>query len=268
MVRHTLKSLGPKVLSTRMVREYVDRLYTPAAVASRSMNDSYEGAADLAAWKARVVARLVRACTSTTSRPRASPTAPELGGGMDLHVFVSLGSLAPEDVDVQVVHGRVKGEDELVDTTTTPLTLAETYEGGRHRFDGHLQLSRAGSFGYTVRILPAQPAPRLARGAGVGGARVGGLGFPGRPGKLWAGGQCFTRQPQDSAASPVRFVRRMTCSAMARFTIQPSHWPTGMLALTAACTSPPRGWPRPGGECGRWGAALTSPRERVDRLAT
>ena len=55
MVRHTLKSLGPKVLSTRMVREYVDRLYAPAAVASRAMNDSYEGAADLASWKHRVV---------------------------------------------------------------------------------------------------------------------------------------------------------------------------------------------------------------------
>ena len=76
MVRHTLKSLGPKVLSTRMVREYVEVLYAPAAVASRAMNDSYEGAAELAAWKARVVEGLVRRCTSTTSRPRASPTPP------------------------------------------------------------------------------------------------------------------------------------------------------------------------------------------------
>ena len=32
MVRHTLKSLGPKVLATRMVRDYVRLLYTPAAV--------------------------------------------------------------------------------------------------------------------------------------------------------------------------------------------------------------------------------------------
>ena len=29
MVRHTLKSLGPKVLATRMVRDYVRQLYTP-----------------------------------------------------------------------------------------------------------------------------------------------------------------------------------------------------------------------------------------------
>ena len=156
MVRHTLKSLGPKVLSTRMVREYVDRLYTPSAVASRAMNDSYDGAAELASWKARVVEGWSAVHVDHVETEGLSDT-PELGGGMDLHVFASLGSLAPADVEVQVVHGRVKGEDELVDTTATPLVLAETYEGGRHRFDGHIQLSRAGSFGYTVRILPKNP---------------------------------------------------------------------------------------------------------------
>ena len=156
MVRHTLKSLGPKVLSTRMVREYVERLYTPAAIASRAMNDSYEGAAELAGWKSRVVEGWSSVRVDHVETEGLSD-APELGGGMDLHVFASLGSLSPDDVDVQVVHGRVKGEDELVDTTTTHLVLAETYEGGRHRFDGHLQLSRAGSFGYTVRILPRNP---------------------------------------------------------------------------------------------------------------
>ncbi|MFD8702877.1 alpha-glucan family phosphorylase [Kitasatospora sp. NPDC059648] len=37
MVRHTLVTLGPKVLAGRMVREYVERLYTPAALAQREL---------------------------------------------------------------------------------------------------------------------------------------------------------------------------------------------------------------------------------------
>ena len=157
MVRHTLKSLGPKVLSTRMLREYVNRLYAPAAVSSRAMNDSYAGATDLAAWKSRVLAGWSDVRIDHVETEGLSDS-PEIGGDMDLHAFVSLGSLAPSDVDVEVVHGRVKGEDQLVDTTTTSLALGETYEGGRHRFDGHLKLSRAGSFGYTVRILPKNSA--------------------------------------------------------------------------------------------------------------
>jgi starch phosphorylase len=157
MVRHTLKSLGPKVLSTRMVREYVELLYAPAAVSSRAMNDSYAGAAELSAWKARVVAGWPEVHIDHVESEGLSDS-PEIGGGLDLRVFASLGSLSPDDVDVQVVHGRVKGEDQLVDTTTTSLVLGETYEGGRHRFDGHVKLSRAGSFGYAVRILPRNAA--------------------------------------------------------------------------------------------------------------
>ncbi len=157
MVRHTLKSLGPKVLSTRMVREYVERLYTPSAVSSREMNDSYAGAADLARWKSRVVAGWSAVHVDHVETEGLSD-APEIGGTMDLHVFVSLGDLTPDDVEVEVVHGRVKGEDALVDTTVTALALSDTYEGGRYRFDGRLELTRAGAFGYNVRVLPKNPA--------------------------------------------------------------------------------------------------------------
>ncbi|WP_040906099.1 alpha-glucan family phosphorylase, partial [Streptomyces griseoflavus] len=52
MVRRTLSLLGPKVLAGRMVREYVERLYAPAARAHRAMDP--DSARALAAWKARV----------------------------------------------------------------------------------------------------------------------------------------------------------------------------------------------------------------------
>src|SRR6476620_1785965 len=91
MVRHTLKSLGPKVLSTRMVREYVDRLYSPAAVSSRAMNDDYAGATELAAWKSRVRAGWSEVKVDHVETEGLSDM-PEIGGGMDLRVFVSLGS--------------------------------------------------------------------------------------------------------------------------------------------------------------------------------
>jgi starch phosphorylase len=157
MVRHTLKSLGPKVLSTRMLREYVNRLYAPAAESSRAMNHSFAGATELSTWKSRVRAGWSDVHIDHVETEGLSD-APEIGGGMDLHAFVSLGALSPDDVTVEVVHGRVQGEDELVETTTTPLDLGESYEGGRHRFDGHLKLSRAGAFGYTIRILPRNAA--------------------------------------------------------------------------------------------------------------
>ncbi|MCW2757296.1 MAG: glycosyltransferase family 1 protein, partial [Nocardioidaceae bacterium] len=153
MVRHTLKSLGPKVVSTRMLRDYVEQLYVPSARSSRLVNHDYSGAAELAAWKTKVRAGWAGVRVDHVESTGAEDS-PEMGGAIDLHAFVSLGDLTPDDVDVQVVHGKVVGEDQLVDQVAQSLTLGEAYEAGRYRFDGQVTLSRTGPFGYTVRVLP------------------------------------------------------------------------------------------------------------------
>jgi starch phosphorylase len=153
MVRHTLKSLGPKVLASRMVRDYVNRLYTPSAASSRALNDDYVGARSLAEWKKRVRSGWDSVVIDHVESSGVGDL-PELGATLEVRVFASLGELSPEDVDVQVVHGRIHHEDSLVDTHAESLTLAETYEAGRHRFEGKVRLSKTGPFGYTARILP------------------------------------------------------------------------------------------------------------------
>ncbi len=153
MVRHTLKSLGPKVLADRMVRDYVMKLYSPSAQSSRTLNGDYAGAQELADWKHKVRDGWSGVAIDHVESSGVTD-APELGETLEVRAFVSLGGLSPVDVDVQVVHGRVKHEDDLVDTSVTSLGLAETYEDGRHRFEGTVALATTGPFGYTVRVLP------------------------------------------------------------------------------------------------------------------
>ena len=153
MMRHTLKSLGPKVLATRMVRDYVRRLYAPAAGVARALNDDYAGARDLAAWKQRVRGAWPGVRVEHVESSGVGD-APEVGAVMSARAFVALGQLDPADVAVQLVHGRASADDELLDTTCSELALAESYEGGRHRFDGEVALDHAGAFGYTVRVVP------------------------------------------------------------------------------------------------------------------
>ncbi|HET6153527.1 MAG TPA: alpha-glucan family phosphorylase [Marmoricola sp.] len=165
MVRHTLKSLGPKVLSSRMLRDYVEQLYLPAASAAHAVNSSFDGARELAAFKARVRDGWDDVRIDHLESEGVSDS-PEVGGSLRLRAFVSLGGLDPRDVTVEVLHGRVKGEDALVDPAMTVLDLVESYEGGRHRFEATVDLDRPGPFGYTVRVLPKHPA--LASAAELG----------------------------------------------------------------------------------------------------
>jgi glycogen phosphorylase len=157
MVRHTLKSLGPKVLATRMVRDYVRSLYTPAAITGRSLNSDYKGATELAAWKKSVRAGWSAVRVEHVESHGVADN-PEVGSTLTVRAFVALGSLTPDDVEVEVVHGVIDGEDDIIDTHVTPLSLADTYDGGRFRFDGEVRLTRGGPFGYTVRAVPRNTA--------------------------------------------------------------------------------------------------------------
>ena len=153
MLRNTIKQLGPKVLATRMVRDYVTALYVPAAESSGRLNSTYDGARELAEWK-----RKIRAAWDAVRVDHVEVhglgDVPQLGTTVDVRAFVSLGELEPSDVDVQVVHGRVNESDEIADAAVVSLALAETYDGNRHRFAGDIKLDRTGPFGYTVRVLP------------------------------------------------------------------------------------------------------------------
>jgi starch phosphorylase len=154
MVRHTLRSLGPKVLASRMVSDYVEQLYRPAAESARALDGpGHVDGERLAAWKHRV-AKAWGDVRVDHLEAGGVGDAPSLGETLQLRAFVSLGELTPDDVEVQVLHGPADYDDRLVAPASTDLEPREPYEGGRWRYDGEIKLDRPGPFGYTVRILP------------------------------------------------------------------------------------------------------------------
>ncbi len=153
MVRHTLKSLGPKVLASRMVKDYVAQLYQPAAISSRTVAGDPQRASALATWKHTVREAWPGVRVEHVESAGVADT-PEIGAEITVRAYVALGSLSPDDVEVQLVHGTIAHEDDLVDVVSDAMAVTESYDGGRHRFEGTVCLERTGPFGYTVRVLP------------------------------------------------------------------------------------------------------------------
>ncbi len=157
MVRHTLRTVGPKVLASRMVHDYVVDLYTPAAAAGRAVDGpGFVAAKDLAAWKERVHKgwSSVRVDHVESSGVGQSP---ELGQTLALRVYVSLGDLTADDVCVELLYGAVDAGDRLIAPVHVTLDVAEVRPDGSVRCDGAVPLDRTGAFGYTVRVLPSNP---------------------------------------------------------------------------------------------------------------
>ncbi len=160
MVRHTLSALRPQVQASRMVQEYVERLYMPAARSAAAVRaDSFAGARELATYRSRVRGAWprVRVARVDTS---GLPDTPELGSKMTVRAAVELAGLLPSDVEVQAVVGRVDDRDELRDTVVVqmePVGTGDTSDDEGQRFEATMQLPHAGLLGYTVRALPRHP---------------------------------------------------------------------------------------------------------------
>jgi starch phosphorylase len=152
MLKHNFVSLGPAVLASRMVRDYTERLYLPAASSSRLLQaDGFAASRTLGEWKRRVVAAWPGV---TVCRVEADEGGRALGGHLPVRVLVELGDLSPDEVDVQVAYGRVDDQDELSGAEVAPLKQNGRREGDGWLFEGEVPLATAGAFGYTVRVVP------------------------------------------------------------------------------------------------------------------
>ena len=151
-VRKSLTSLGPRVTASRMVADYVERLYEPTAARTDTLAaDGLARARALAAWKQRVAEAWHGV---HVDRVDGDMAAVELGASRDVEAVVSLGSLSADDVDVQLVHGPVGQGDELTERTCVSMYPGGPTDDDHARYVGSLECSRAGRYGLTVRIVP------------------------------------------------------------------------------------------------------------------
>ena len=157
MVRHTVSTLGPKVLASRMLHDYVRDLYTPAAVSARELSaDSFRKAKTFAAWRLRVAKAWPGVRVEHVEASGVGDT-PEVGAPLGLQATVALGELNPSDVLVQAAYGQVGTYDELIHPHYLTLTVMGVEDDGRAHFGGEVPLDRTGAFGYTVRVVPNHP---------------------------------------------------------------------------------------------------------------
>ncbi|MFC5746811.1 alpha-glucan family phosphorylase [Actinomadura rugatobispora] len=153
MVKHTIATLGPRVLATRMLRDYVEGYYTPAARSARAMAaDGYAGARALAAWKQRVLKAWPGVGVEHVES--SGEDSPHVGARLSIRVVVDLGGLDPSDAAVEAVYGRVDESDALIDPAYLELAGGDPVDGGGLRYVGEVPLTRSGAFGYSVRVVP------------------------------------------------------------------------------------------------------------------
>jgi len=148
-VKESLATLGPAVVASRMVRDYVSELYEPTAARADALGaDRCVRAVALAGWKERVrgawpAVRIVSVDADVSTG--------DLGGERTVSAEVALGDLSADDVEVQLLHGPVGQNDEIDHSHLEVMSPGD----GAGRFVGTFRCERPGRYGFTVRVVPS-----------------------------------------------------------------------------------------------------------------
>ncbi|MGH9072610.1 MAG: alpha-glucan family phosphorylase [Acidimicrobiales bacterium] len=158
-VKASVRSLGPQVVASRMVREYTERMYEPLARRTAALSAAgHRRSRELAAWKARVRDAWPEVGVEWID---ADGSSVDLGAKRRVEAVVALGALDPADVAVQLLHGPVGATDELTVVNAVdmePVADGDSGRGGREprrRYTGTFSCAESGRYGFTVRVLPA-----------------------------------------------------------------------------------------------------------------
>jgi glycogen phosphorylase len=154
MMKASMRHLGPAFSAARMVSEYAERFYIPAADHHRAMvADGYTRARSLAAWKTRVRGAWSEVSVVSVENGGAGEVA--VGSLLSVEARVRLGSLGAGDVKVEAYSGVLTAEGQLGSGQATPLAWV-AQEGDMHVYRGAVVCDTSGARGYAVRVLPAQ----------------------------------------------------------------------------------------------------------------
>jgi starch phosphorylase len=155
-MKRSMRLLTPAFSTNRMLWEYAERYYVPAARCyERLAADGMAGARQLAAWEAAI--RKGWSAVRIESVEDAGPGTRRVGEGFELAVVARLGSIDPKDVTVEAYFGPLGATREIQRGRTVALSLERALGDGRHRYTGSIPCQRSGMQGFTVRVRPFHP---------------------------------------------------------------------------------------------------------------
>jgi len=153
MMKEAMKMAMFDFSSDRMVREYSTRYYIPAARNFKHLTaDSALKAKELAKTQSRLISLW---SSIVLSKPALVTEADfSVGDTFRITLKVFLGDLTPEEVEVQVYHGKLRASDEFEGSRAETMWLQETLSQGMYVYACTITCSDSGRFGYTARVIP------------------------------------------------------------------------------------------------------------------
>ncbi len=153
LMRESIRSVTPVFNTHRMVQEYAERLYEPAARAQITLAaGGGKKAVELSKWK-NTIRKSWDNIRIADVKVGADASHVFVGETLPVSVVAHLGPIAPEFVRVQAYLGEAV-DNEITKASTIDLKQTKKLEGDAYLYEGTVPATESGSYGLSVRVIP------------------------------------------------------------------------------------------------------------------
>ncbi len=158
LMRESIRSVTPVFNTQRMVKEYTEQLYIPAAQAYENFSREGCGAAThLSQWKTQMRKDWPQVQVSDVQIATKDRQSISVGESLQISARVHLGAVDPQHVRVEAYHGEVDNGD-LLNPTASVLNQSSQGDGnGDYIYQGSVPATESGTYGFSVRVVPTHP---------------------------------------------------------------------------------------------------------------
>src|SRR5256886_5170442 len=158
LMRESIRSVTPVFNTQRMVKEYTERLYIPAAKSHKDFSrDNCAAATHLSQWKAQMRKDWPQVQISDVHIANKERQSILVGESLQLSAHVFLGGVDPSHVRVEAYYGEVDDGD-IRNPNATVLNQSSKADGnGNYIYQGTVPATESGTYGFSVRVVPTHP---------------------------------------------------------------------------------------------------------------
>ena len=155
-MKAAIRNLAPVYNTNRMIRQYVEHYYIPAAARWEELSaDGLLRARRLCDWKEKLADEFGHVRVESVNDNMDGAGA-RMGKDIYVEAVVNIGGLDISDVAVELYFGVPNDDGRLNEGQAIAMKHAASIGDGRHKYAVDMPCSQGGLVGYTVRVMPGR----------------------------------------------------------------------------------------------------------------
>ncbi len=153
VMKESIISSGGKFSTSRMLTDYVDKLYIPLCNLYHNYYSDLEKVGQFNNWKENLYNNWKN--IEIEQKNNLNNITLDAGNNIEVNCNIKLPNIQKENIEVQVYYGRICDNGVIDDISIIPMELKEANDEKRiYTYTAKVNLTNGGNYGYTFRVMP------------------------------------------------------------------------------------------------------------------